>query len=76
MLSKSPTTPNRTVRHRLEQLADRHPGACFTVRQDVAGQYADNLLHFLHRLAEASQPPAGALANRGIPISCGDPQRN
>src|SRR5262249_23009725 len=64
------------LRQRLELLAQRHPGASFAIRLDVAGQYADNLLHFPHRLADPSRPEAAALASRGITISCGDPQRN
>ena len=39
------------------------------MRPDVAGQYADNLLHFLHTLQ-------GRLANATFTISCGDTQRN
>jgi transposase len=64
------------LRQRLEQLADRHPGASFAIRLDVAGPYADNLLHFLHQLADRARPAAGALANGALTISCGDPQRN
>jgi len=64
------------LRQRLELLAQRHPGAAFVVRLDVAGPYADNLLHFLHQLAEGSQPKATSLAGHDITISCGDPQRN
>jgi transposase len=46
----------------------------FVVRVDAAGQYADNLLHFLHRLG---QPAAGDTpAPFRLSISCGDPQRN
>jgi transposase len=60
------------LRQRLETLATRHPDAVFVIRVDVAGQYADNLLHFLHRLAQGPGP----LAGRDITISCGDPQRN
>ena len=41
----------------------------FAVRLDVAGQYADNLLHFLHTLQ-------GRLGNATFTISCGDTQRN
>src|SRR5262249_55022239 len=44
------------LQKRLELLAQSHPGASFAVRLDVAGQYADNLLHFLHRLADRSGP--------------------
>src|SRR6266508_2392949 len=43
------------LRQRLERLAQRHRPAHFVVRLDAAGQYADNLLHFLHGLAG---PPA------------------
>ena len=64
------------LRHRLEGLATRHPDAVFAIRLDVAGQYADNLLHLLHRLADRSGPTASPLAGRDITISCGDPQRN
>jgi transposase len=63
------------LRNRLELLARRHPGAAFAVRVDVAGQYADNLLHFLHRLAAPCQGGA-PLAGRLVTVSTGDPQRN
>jgi len=61
---------------RLELLAQRHPSATFALRLDVAGQYADNLLHFLHGLAHPSRGAAGPLGARPVAISCGDPQRN
>src|SRR5262249_15940770 len=64
------------LRQRLELLAQRHPGSSFAIRLDVAGQYADNLLHFLRHLADPSHLTAGALANRAVTLSCGDPQRN
>jgi transposase len=64
------------LRQRLEQLAQRHPEASFIFRLDVAGPYADNLLHFLHQLADTSQPTSSPLAKRIHTISCGDPQRN
>jgi transposase len=64
------------LRQRLEHLAQRHPDACFAIRLDAAGQYADNLLHFLHQLTDPSQPTAGLLAQRSVSLSCGDPQRN
>jgi transposase len=64
------------LRQRLEVLAQRHPDAVFSIRLDVAGQYADNLLHFLHHLAAPSQPTSAILAHRHFTISCGDPQRN
>jgi transposase len=59
-------------RQRLALLASRHPAAAFSIRVDVAGLYADNLLHFLHHLAD----PSGPLAVRDLTISCGDPKRN
>jgi transposase len=64
------------LRRRLELLAERHPDAAFTIRLDVAGQYADNLLHFLHQLAAPSQDNTAVLPRRQLTISCGDPQRN
>jgi len=63
-------------RQRLEGLADRHPAASFIIRLDVAGPYADNLLHFLHHLADRSASTASPLAGRDITVSCGDPLRN
>ena len=60
------------LRQRLEQIARRQGPAHYVVRLDAAGQYADNLLHFLHRLASpAADTPPFTLA-----VSCGDPQRN
>jgi transposase len=59
-------------RQRLERLAVRHPDASFSIRVDVAGVYADNLLNFLHHLADSPGP----LAGRDITVSCGDPKRN
>jgi hypothetical protein len=60
-------------RQRLDRIAQRHGPVAFVVRLDAAGQYADNLLHFLHRLGSpsADTPPAFTLS-----VSCGDPQRN
>src|SRR6516165_11108275 len=54
------------LRQRLEQIARRHGPCLFVVRLDAAGQYADNLLHFLHGLS----------ATLPLALSCGDPQRN
>jgi transposase len=56
------------LRARLERIAERCGPCRFHVRLDAAGQYADNLLHFLHRLA--------AEGSLSITLSCGDPQRN
>jgi hypothetical protein len=44
----------------------------FLIRLDAAGQYADNLLHFLHTLATPDADPS----RLAVSISCGDPQRN
>jgi transposase len=57
------------LRSRFEQIVSKLGTVHFVVRLDVAGQYADNLLHFLHALQE----PNG---NATFTISCGDPQRN
>jgi transposase len=61
------------LRQRLERLAQRHAAAHFVVRLDAAGQYAENLLHFLHALGT---PVDGAPAALALTVSCGDPQRN
>jgi transposase len=63
-------------RQRLELLAQRHSAVTFVVRVDAAGQYADNLLHFLHNFASHPQGNSCALSNCTMTISCGDPQRN
>ena len=44
------------------------PPQAKAVRLDVASQYADNLLHFLHALQ-------ARLANATFTISCGEPAR-
>lgn len=54
------------LRQRLNRLAEPGP-AVLHVRLDAAGQYADNLLHFLRGLAWPGVT---------LEISCGDPQRN
>src|SRR5262245_18197880 len=64
------------LQKRLALLAQRHPAAAFVIRLDVAGQYADHLLHFLHGLADPSPPSATFLTGRAVAISCGDPPRN
>lgn len=53
-------------RTRLQDIVARHGNVHFFVRLDAAGQYADNLLHFLHSLASSFC----------VTLSCGDPQRN
>jgi hypothetical protein len=57
------------LRARFEQIVSKLGTVHFVVRLDVARQYAENLLHFLHTLQ-------GRLANATFAISCGDPQRN
>lgn len=54
------------LRQRFEAIVAKHGDVHFLIRLDAAGQYADNLLHFLRALA-----PSFCLT-----ISCGDPQRN
>ena len=54
------------LRERFEQIVAKHGPVHFLIRLDAAGQYADNLLHFLRALASSF----------GVTISCGDPQRN
>jgi transposase len=70
------------LRARLEQIAQRHGAVEFVIRLDAAGQYADNLLHFLHGLRQGAGTPdprradAAPLAGVAWTISSGDPQRN
>jgi transposase len=64
------------LRQRLEHIARRHPTVAFAIRLDAAGQYADNLIHFLQQLADHSPSHTGAIPNATLAISCGDPQRN
>jgi hypothetical protein len=61
--------PRQQLRARCEQIVRKLGGVHFVVRLDVAGQYAENLSHFLHTLQ-------GQLANATFATSCGDPQRN
>src|SRR5260221_6057157 len=63
-------------RQRLLGIAAVHPAVHFVIRLDAAGQYADNLLHFLPQLDGASGPPTRAIATARVSLSCGDPQRN
>ncbi len=60
------------LRQRLEQIVQRHGAVEFVIRLDAAGQYADNLLHFLHSLGT----PGADATRLAWSISCGDPQRN
>src|SRR5688572_19392746 len=62
------------LRERVAFLVRKHGRVRFFVRLDVAGAYADNLLHFLQTLARGVD--AAPLAQAEFSISCGDPQRN
>jgi transposase len=64
------------LRQRLERIVAQHGPVHFVVRLDAAGQYAENLLHFLHGLGKRSDRPAEASAPFHLSLSCGDPQRN
>lgn len=61
------------LHQRLHDILRRHGALDCRVRLDVAGPYADNLLHFLHRLATPDADAAEPLIRS---ISCGDPGRN
>jgi transposase len=69
-------TGYQQFRQRLQQLAQRHTAVHFVMRLDAAGQYADNLLHFLHQLGTQPSQQTYAIPNAHFTISCGDPQRN
>jgi transposase len=61
-------------RQRLDRIVEHDGPVHFVVRLDTAGQYADNLLSFLHTL---NQPAATARAMAfAVTVSCGDPNRN
>jgi transposase len=65
------------LRQHLEQIQRRQGPVQLCIRLDAAGQYADNLLHFLHTLADAAGThPAADAARLAVSVSCGDPQRN
>jgi transposase len=67
------------LRQRLRDLAQRHGPVHFVIRLDAAGQYADNLRHYLQTLTQPAltQPAhAGRSERFAITLSCGDPQRN
>jgi transposase len=59
------------LRQRFEQIVAKHRAVHFLIRLDAAGQYADNLMHFLRSLADASGSEGWTFT-----ISCGDPIRN
>jgi transposase len=63
-------------RQRLERIVGRHGPVHFVVRLDAAGQYADNLLHFLHGLGASGANASASSAPLTLSLSCGDPQRN
>lgn len=63
-------------RQRLDRIVGHHGPSHFVVRLDAAGQYADNLLHFLHGLAQPTANAAAAPPPFTLTLSCGDPQRN
>jgi len=68
--------PLNLLRQRLERIAGRQGPVHFVVRLDAAGQYADNLSHFLHRLGTPDTSTPGTPAPFTLTLSCGDPQRN
>jgi transposase len=66
------------LRDRFDAIAAKHQPVHFHVRLDAAGQYADNLIHFLRSLAgsQATVAHASGSDRFAITLSCGDPQRN
>jgi transposase len=64
------------LQQRLQGIVARYGPLSFAVRLDVAGPYADNLLHFLHQLATPPRDKPDAPAPLALTLSCGDPQRN
>jgi transposase len=64
------------LRQRLHDIVARYQAVSFAVRLDVAGPYADNLLHFLHQLATPAADRPDAAPPLALTVSSGDPQRN
>ena len=64
-----------SLRETLAQIAERHGAGHFIIRLDAAGQYADNLLHFLYGLSTLGAG-ASRLAHVTISISCGEARGN
>jgi transposase len=64
------------LRQRLDSVAQQHGPVHFLTRVDAAGQYAENLLHFLHGFTMPSTGAAGTPTPFRLSVSCGDPQRN
>jgi hypothetical protein len=64
------------LRQRLQRLQEQLGSVHFVVRLDVAGPYAENLLHFLHGLGKPSDHAAEASAPFQLSLSCGDPHRH
>ncbi len=63
------------LRARFDAIVQQHGRVHFEIRLDAAGQYADNLIHFLHGLGTPGADASGAPAFT-VSLSCGDPQRN
>src|SRR5262245_48889588 len=66
----------RQLHERLQGILQRHGPVHFVIRLDAAGQYADNLLHFVHSLAHSLVGAVDATTAVAVSVSCGDPQRN
>ena len=62
------------LRQRFQEIDAKHGNVHFFIRLDAAGQYADNLLHFLRSLATPPTKVGGSPFT--FTISCGDPIRN
>jgi transposase len=64
------------LRQSFDRLAQQGSPVHFLVRLDAAGQYAENLIHFLHRLTSLGGTVSSTPAPFTLSLSCGDPQRN
>jgi hypothetical protein len=53
-------------RQRLEQIVERQGAVHFSIRLDAAGQYADNLLHFLHALRTPGAHSSASARQSGL----------
>jgi transposase len=62
------------LRQRLGHILQKDGPVHFMIRLDAAGQYGDNLLHFLRGLVTPGVE--GSPAAFSLSLTCGDPQRN
>jgi hypothetical protein len=63
------------LHQRRQAMRQRYGAVHFAVRLDVAGPYADNLLHFLHQRTTPAGDHSDPAALLSLTISCGERPR-